>query len=148
MCLYEVAAWECPCDEEFWAASTARVWKSLLGSGSLPPAPTFAMASGPYLHFCQRSHSGLSMSYTPIPRVRTNRWTDFLVLLSLSKKALEWSHEWMFATAIILETTDEADLPAVLAELQEAGEFDQLHLLKRNILGDYMMCVHIVWLSR
>lgn len=33
-----------PCDEVYFAASTAKAWTNLLGSSSSPPCPFFTMA--------------------------------------------------------------------------------------------------------
>lgn len=115
MSLVEVSRWKCPCDDEFWTAPTARIWKNLLGFASLPPAPTFAMVSGPFLYQASQGNSkpqGIQMAASAM---RLSQWTAFLVLMALSTRALDWSHDWGLAIIIILEATDEDSLSETIA---------------------------------
>ncbi|KAJ2894129.1 hypothetical protein MKZ38_007917 [Zalerion maritima] len=109
MSLSEIAGWECPCDEEFWAAPTSRIWNNLLGTASMPPAPTFAMTYAPFLWRSTMAPNDTHSISAPHPQ-RVNQWSSFLVLLALSIRALDWSQDWRLAMDVILETTDEDDI--------------------------------------
>ncbi|CAI4215624.1 unnamed protein product [Parascedosporium putredinis] len=107
----EVAALECPCDDKYWMAPTARVWRGLLGSASLPPTPAFAVALAPFsilLEAASRADQAVGVASTPV--LDLNPWSAFLVLLTLSSAAMDWSQSWALAVAIREETTEEFEL--------------------------------------
>ncbi|KAH8886914.1 hypothetical protein GQ53DRAFT_726795 [Thozetella sp. PMI_491] len=113
--LAEAFRWECPCDDDFWTATTARSWKSRLGAASQPPAPSFATAMSPFLSLFAARHCGFSGTGSPeetvrrIQPLRVNTWTSFLLLCAISIYAHEWSDDWMMTTSLIQETAEEED---------------------------------------
>ncbi|KAH7153567.1 fungal-specific transcription factor domain-containing protein [Dactylonectria macrodidyma] len=130
--LVEVARWQCPCDDEFWTAPTARIWKNLLGLASLPPAPTFAMVSGPFLHQSnQRDGESVQMAASAL---RLNPWTSFLVLLAVSNNALDWSHDWALAILMIIETADEDGLAEAICRNKNSHQIHGLIERRRDII--------------
>jgi hypothetical protein len=83
MSLSEVFDWDCPCDDEYWAASTARQCKLLLGSAIVPPSKSFAAALGPFLLE--------SPNLRPLKKL--NEFGAFLVLLSINMKIFRYTDE-------------------------------------------------------
>lgn len=83
MSLSEVFDWDCPCDEEYWMAPTARQCKFLLGSASVPPSKSFAAALGPFL----------LESPTLRPLKQLNDFGAFLVLLSINMRVFRHKEE-------------------------------------------------------
>ncbi|KAJ5140470.1 hypothetical protein N7448_003878 [Penicillium atrosanguineum] len=89
---------ECPCNEEFWHASTAHRWKSLLGSASVPQGRTFAAAVSPFLgplnlgHFPEPAASpGPQTSFSESKSL--NSWTRCLVLTTILVQIYEYSQQ-------------------------------------------------------
>ncbi|KAL6411615.1 C2H2 type zinc finger domain protein [Ilyonectria robusta] len=134
MSLAEVARWKCPCDDEFWTAPTARIWKNLLGLASLPPAPTFAMVSGPFLYQASQGSKPQGIQMTA-SAMRLNQWTAFLVLMALSTRALDWAHDWGLAVIIILETTDEDSLSETIAGNKYGHQIHDLVERRQGIIS-------------
>lgn len=128
--LSEVAKWQCPCDEGYWVAPSALIWKRLLGPASLPPAPHFALAIAPFT--CQ-IQSGTAVS--EMPTYLLNPWSSFFVVLSLSHSALEWSHNWTLTVSTIMETTEECDVGNVLFEGQADKRYRHLTESRQAIIG-------------
>ncbi|KUJ16637.1 uncharacterized protein LY89DRAFT_586564 [Mollisia scopiformis] len=83
----EVRNLVCPCDEEFWAATSARNWKNLLGPASVPPSRSFSAAVGP---FVLPGHGRL-------PAINLNPWSAFLVLQSMTHQIFQFSLDSMVA---------------------------------------------------
>lgn len=83
MSLSEVFGWDCPCDDEYWVASTARQCKLLLGSAVVPPSKSFAAALGPFLLE--------SPNLRPLKQL--NEFGAFLVLLSINMKIFRYTDE-------------------------------------------------------
>ncbi|KAL1897856.1 hypothetical protein Sste5346_003708 [Sporothrix stenoceras] len=110
--LAEISDWELPCDEEFWAASTARSWKRLLGMAPIPPAPQFTTALLPFLPALVHgtgTDSSNSLRCGPVPlSMRLNQWSAFLLLTVVSNQAFELSQEWTLAEAFRRETAQDS----------------------------------------
>lgn len=100
----EVCDMYCPCDEEFWAASSARHWKSLLGPALIPPARFFSAAAAPFLwsHWNwpelpspgQQARPGSTVSHQPVHGL--NDWSAFLVLVTMQNQIFQFSQEQLF----------------------------------------------------
>jgi hypothetical protein len=128
--LSEVAKWQCPCDEGYWVAPSALIWKSLLGPASLPPAPHFATAIAPFIY-----HLQLGAAVTRMPTLLLNPWSSFLVALSMSHSALEWSHKWALTVSIVLEMTEDGDVGNTLYGGQDDSRYRHLMESRQDILG-------------
>lgn len=87
----EVGNSGCPCDEEFWCATSARNWKNLLGPASIPPSRSFHCAVGPFV----LSNSGVSKSAHPI--LDLNPWSAFLVLTSIQNQVFCFTQDSIMA---------------------------------------------------
>ncbi len=94
----------CPCDEEFWAASNARHWKSVLGPAMVPPSRIFSAAAAPFLwsHWNSKetTYSGENSSQDShlkhFPVLGLNDWSAFLVLITLHSQIFQFSQERLF----------------------------------------------------
>jgi hypothetical protein len=108
--LAEFMSIECPCDEEFWQATTAQRWKSLLGSASLPPARTFASAVSPFLgplNLGRPSKTNVHMTRSSTSYSNTiglNSWTRYLVLITIHVQVFELSQQITMVTEATLDT--------------------------------------------
>jgi len=94
----------CPCDDEFWSAQTARVWKSLLGDATVPPSRTFSAAMEPFSQAfapvrTEARTSRQQPSQSPI--LNLNAWSAFLVLTTLQVQIFNFSQERLFVSAMI-----------------------------------------------
>jgi hypothetical protein len=94
----------CPCDDEFWSAQTARVWKSLLGDATVPPSRTFSAAMEPFSQAfapvrTEARTSRPQSSQSPI--LNLNAWSAFLVLTTLQVQIFNFSQERLFVGAMI-----------------------------------------------
>lgn len=89
---------ECPCDEEFWHASTAHRWKSLLGSASVPPGRTFASVVSPFLGPFNLAHSS-DPAASPGCHANSsgfiglNSWSRCLVLTTIMVQIYDYSQQ-------------------------------------------------------
>ncbi|KAH0284061.1 hypothetical protein KCU62_g8586, partial [Aureobasidium sp. EXF-3399] len=83
MSLSEVFDWECPCDDEYWTAPTARQCKLLLGSAVVPPSKSFAAALGPFILNTPNLR----------PLKQLNDFGAFLVLLSVNMRVFHYKEE-------------------------------------------------------
>jgi hypothetical protein len=84
----------CPCDEEFWCATSARNWKNLLGPASVPPSRSFSAAVGPFL--LVTSAPGMYASSHQVgrlPVLSLNPWSAFLVLVTITHQIFQFSQE-------------------------------------------------------
>ncbi|OAL51620.1 hypothetical protein IQ07DRAFT_678792 [Pyrenochaeta sp. DS3sAY3a] len=80
MTLADVRKCECPCDDEFWDASTPRAWKNLMGSASKPSCPVY----GPVVAlFLNDQPQQLSASNRRRSFPRMNSWSANLVLTTI-----------------------------------------------------------------
>ncbi|KAL2784702.1 fungal-specific transcription factor domain-containing protein [Aspergillus keveii] len=87
----EFTSIECPCDEEFWHATSAYGWKSLLGSASAPPGRTFVSVVSPFLGPIPSPVGGQRGSASSVPGL--NSWTRHLVLVTILVQVFELSQQ-------------------------------------------------------
>lgn len=103
----EVSDLGCPCDEEFWCASSARNWKNLLGPATVPPSRSFSAAISPFiLSIGSKSVSkGRSVHGHPnrLPVLDLNPWSAFLVLMTIQNQIFQLSQESLLARTFIDE---------------------------------------------
>lgn len=83
MTIADVLDWDCPCDDDYWTASSANRMKLLLGGAIVPPSKAFAAAVGPFLH--------TSITFEPLRSL--NPWSSFLVLLYISMMVLRHAEQ-------------------------------------------------------
>lgn len=108
--LAEFMGIECPCDEEFWQATTAQRWKNLLGPASMPPARTFASAVSPFLGPLNLGRaSGTNVHTTPSSTsfsnsIGLNSWTRYLVLTTIQVQVFELSQQITMVSDATLDT--------------------------------------------
>ncbi|KAJ5177128.1 uncharacterized protein N7482_003005 [Penicillium canariense] len=101
---------ECPCDEEFWQATTAHHWKGLLGSASIPPGRTFAAAVSPFLGYlnlgpASNTNSLTTPSSTSIcDPISLNAWTRYLVLITIQVQVFELSQQTTMVSDMALDS--------------------------------------------
>ncbi|KAJ5614453.1 fungal-specific transcription factor domain-containing protein [Penicillium herquei] len=138
----EVMKWELPCDEEFWAATTAGRWKSILGSAPQPPGPVFAAAVAPFM-WPREGDRGWSSH-----GIRLNPWSAYLVLTALSLKTFEHSQHMSTLNQISLYDSEEynesdSDRPGV--QLSPIMQPDFIVYLRRAILSkSYLSLLHSI----
>lgn len=89
----------CPCDEEFWCATSARNWKNLLGPASVPPSRSFSAAVGPF--WLITSIPGVGAA-NRLPMLSLNPWSAFLVLITITHQVFQFSQE-----SLISQTFDD-----------------------------------------
>ncbi|EDN98977.1 hypothetical protein SS1G_13837 [Sclerotinia sclerotiorum 1980 UF-70] len=102
----------CPCDETFWCAPTAEDWKFALGSATIPKAPSFAAAIGPFLfsptttsptfslgNFSSQEQQLSQSQHLSLPNL--NPYTAFLVLLEIQHQIFDFSQEHLLATKFL-----------------------------------------------
>lgn len=95
----EVRDLVCPCDEEFWAATSARNWKNLLGPASMPPSRSFSAAVGPFVLPAIPGH--LPGTHLRLPAIKLNSWSAFLVLQSMTHQIFQFSLDSMVARSFM-----------------------------------------------
>jgi hypothetical protein len=101
----EVCNLGCPCDDEFWFATSAKNWKNLLGPASVPPSRSFSAAVGPFIletlitGDARLQGSGRASKYLPI--LNLNPWSAFLVLLAIQSQIFEFSQESLITRTFI-----------------------------------------------
>lgn len=106
----EVSGWDCPCDEEFWISRSARHWKSLLGSASMPSSRSFAAAIAPFA-LTHRTCSSLDRensdyrSESQISPLNLNAWSYFLVIMTLQGRIFQHAEERLLARKLLLATS-------------------------------------------
>ena len=111
----EVRDLGCPCDEEFWAASSARTWKHLLGPAPVPPSRSFAAAVGPFVlgGDVTSKRDGSEMRSGQLPALNLNPWSAFLVLTTVTHHIYQITQEDIISRTFIDEdewAPDEARL--------------------------------------
>lgn len=96
----ELSALECPCDEEFWKAPSARHWKRLLGPASVPPSISLVTAASPFIvpHVTDVTDPRDSQNdprdwQTELSPMKLNPWGQFIVLLVILSQLYEYSQE-------------------------------------------------------
>lgn len=108
--LAEFMSIECPCEEEFWQATNARRWKSLLGSASIPPTRTFASAVSPFLgplNLGRSSETNVHMTRSSTSysnSIGLNSWTRYLVLITIQVQVFELSQQIVMVSDATLDT--------------------------------------------
>ncbi|KAH7361159.1 fungal-specific transcription factor domain-containing protein [Pyrenochaeta sp. MPI-SDFR-AT-0127] len=100
----EVRKWECPCDEAFWTASTARAWKNLMGSASEPSCPVFGPVAASLLAPRPPYSADLGSS---IAMPRMNRWSAELLLTVVMAEVFHF--EQAVVVARMVEEDHDAD---------------------------------------
>jgi Fungal specific transcription factor domain len=101
----EVCNLGCPCDDEFWFATSAKNWKNLLGPASVPPSRSFSAAVGPFIletlipEDAGIRGSGRASKHLPI--LNLNPWNAFLVLLAIQSQIFEFSQESLITRTFI-----------------------------------------------
>lgn len=90
MTLADVRKWECPCDEEFWDASTAKAWKNLMGSASKPSCPVFGPVVALFLNH-QRQQSSTPNGRQSFPRM--NSWSANLILTTIMAEIFHYEQK-------------------------------------------------------
>ena len=103
----EVCNLGCPCDDEFWFATSAKNWKNLLGPASIPPSRSFSAAVGPFI-LETLVQQGSSRMNTYLPILSLNPWSAFLVLLAIQSQIFEYSQESLI-TRTFIEDGDSSD---------------------------------------
>ncbi|KAK1959761.1 hypothetical protein LY78DRAFT_646680 [Colletotrichum sublineola] len=101
MSLAEVCRWECPSDEQHWAASNAKRWADLVNATPNPSVILFATA---YQALSMPDGGIRSTSPSSLSSIAFSRWTLLLVLSSLGSQAYDWSHDWSMNPADASET--------------------------------------------
>lgn len=103
----ELSALECPCDEEFWQAQSARHWKRLLGPASVPPSISLTTAASPFMvpHIADVTNPGGLQndrhdSQSELSPMKLNPWSQFIVLLVILSQLYEYSQEVALAGKI------------------------------------------------
>lgn len=108
--LAEFMSIECPCDEEFWQATNAQRWKSLLGSASVPPTRTFSSAVSPFLgplNLGCSSETNVHMTRSSTSysdSIGLNSWTRYLVLVTVQVQVFELSQQIIMVSDATIDT--------------------------------------------
>lgn len=108
--LAEFMSIECPCDEDFWQATSAQRWKSLLGSASIPPTRTFASAISPFLGPLNlgqpsKTNDHMAPSSTSYSNsIGLNSWSRYLVLVTIQAQVFELSQQITMVSDATLDT--------------------------------------------
>ncbi|KFY47536.1 hypothetical protein V496_10598 [Pseudogymnoascus sp. VKM F-4515 (FW-2607)] len=103
----ELSRLECPCDEEFWQAPSARHWKRLLGPASVPPSISLTTAASGFIvpHIADITDPrGLQNDrrdwQSELSPMKLNPWSQFIVLLVIVSQIYEYSQEVVLAGKI------------------------------------------------
>ncbi|KAH7409038.1 fungal-specific transcription factor domain-containing protein [Cadophora sp. MPI-SDFR-AT-0126] len=101
----EVRNLGCPCDEEFWAAGSARSWKNLLGPATVPPSRSFAAAVGPFVLGSNLADVNDYSEQRParLPVLILNPWSAFLVLTTVTHQIFQITQEDVVSRTFIDE---------------------------------------------
>lgn len=101
----EVSDLGCPCDEEFWCASSARNWKNLLGPASVPPSRSFSAAVGPFVLSARPRSSPNGKEIPGYPSFLSvldlNPWSAFLVLMTIQNQIFQYSQELLLSRTFL-----------------------------------------------
>ncbi|KAL3427196.1 alpha-L-rhamnosidase (RhaA is able to hydrolyze alpha-1) [Phlyctema vagabunda] len=109
MSIGEIIDLGCPCDEEFWLASSARNWKNLLGPAQFPPSREFSAAAGPFLlatsysaslqhtHAKQERQDRDQRLEDRLPILDLNPWSAFLVMMTIQNEAFKYAQDHLLA---------------------------------------------------
>ncbi|RDW80404.1 hypothetical protein BP5796_05102 [Coleophoma crateriformis] len=130
----------CPCDEEFWLASSARNWKNLLGPALVPPSRAFSAAAGPFILSTSLSASlncSVSKSikrereqrlHDRLPILDLNPWSAFLVMMTIQNEVFKYSQESLLARKFM----EEDDLMDDSSMTNEGDIDDGILVLKKQ----------------
>jgi len=99
MALAEIRRWECPCDENFWTAPTAKSWENTLGSVSEPLCPIYGQMAASLLPTTASAFEPIRDRFLP----RTNSWTAKLLLMAIIGEVFHYEHK----AAVIRMSTEE-----------------------------------------
>lgn len=106
----EICKLECPCDEEFWHASSARRWKRLLGVAPFPASRALSSALAPFLRilYAKTNAERHKNSRRAADRTLTvlNAWSRLLVLQALELSIYTLSEDIAVTTAADLTDSD------------------------------------------
>lgn len=97
--LTEVIDWDCPCDDEYWNATSARQCNLLLGHAAVPPSRAFAAALGPFINGTSKLQ----------PLRRLNDYSTFLVLLAINMNVLRYAESRDISSKLAHVTADETE---------------------------------------
>lgn len=124
----------CPCDEEFWAAGSARSWKNLLGPASVPPSRSFAATVGPFLLGTQTSENDtLGLRPGRLLMLSLNPWSAFLVLVTMTHQIFLISQEESIARTFM--DADERDSTGLGLKDALPNDLFRLHSNRRSRLA-------------
>jgi hypothetical protein len=134
----EVSIIGCPCDEEFWHASSARNWKNLLGPASIPPSRSFSAAVGPFILATSmpRTAGPPGQYCEPLPILTLNPWSSFLVLNAIQQKIFQFSQEGMSMRAFVDDEIPESgvDEQGGDGSIASVGTLEKLRWIRRGFL--------------
>jgi hypothetical protein len=125
MTLGEVLDWDCPCDDEYWTASTAQRCKLLLGDAIVPPSKSFAAAFSPFIPGSPRLR----------PLRQLNEFGAFLVLLSINMRIFRYIEERNMHTKLHHVALDDSEPASVLdiSSTHDIGQREQLASMYREV---------------
>jgi hypothetical protein len=134
----EVSNIGCPCDEEFWHASSARNWKNLLGPASIPPSRSFSAAVGPFILATSMPRiAGPPGQYCePLPILTLNPWSSFLVLNAIQQKIFQFSQEGISMQTFVDDDITEGgfDEQGGDGSITSVGTLERLRWIRRGFL--------------
>ncbi|KAK5049543.1 hypothetical protein LTR84_004472 [Exophiala bonariae] len=104
----EIVKLECPCDEEFWQASSARRWKRLLGLAPFPASRALSSALSPFLKvlYANDVKTYDRSSSTIKALTGLNSWSRLLVLQSLQLFVYKLSEDMSLTTSADLTDSE------------------------------------------
>lgn len=107
----EICKLECPCDEEFWHASSARRWKRLLGLAPFPASRALSCALAPFLQLLYSKNAERHEGFAKAGRALTglNAWSRLLVLQALQLSIYTLSEDIAVITSADLTDSDSGD---------------------------------------
>jgi hypothetical protein len=104
----EVCNLGCPCDDEFWFATSAKNWKNLLGQALVPSSRSFSAAVGPFIletlipnPSADKPSQGSERTVKHLPALDLNPWSAFLALLAIQSQIFEFSQESLITRTFI-----------------------------------------------
>lgn len=145
--LAEFMSIECPCDEEFWQATTAQRWKNLLGSASTPPTRSFASAVSPFLGSLNLGYSSkINIHTAPLSNsfsnsIGLNSWTRFLVLATIQVQVFEVSQQITMISDATLDTEIWQTAEDSLANAHSSGNSPHKATMGPKVRDHYVQLV-------
>jgi hypothetical protein len=143
----EVIMWQCPCDEDFWTAPSARHWRNLLGPAPVPPSPLFAAAAGAIIYPLFRGDMPFWGEEIPSVMLNLNQWSYFLVILAVSTKIFEYSQRLLLVTKLteglggeyIHAHSVNMNVTVSTSNLRKGAEQNLLSTFRNQLLGKLKM---------